>query len=93
MQGCCAWLDGDKRPFSLYQKPICLAQQPVSVGPMSETSLFLRAAPLVFVLIWSTGWIVAGYAAPHADPLTFLCVRYACAAVLVGVSMIIFGRR
>lgn len=50
---------------------------------MSETSLFLRVAPFVFVLIWSTGWVVAGYSAPYADPLTFLCVRYACAAVLV----------
>jgi drug/metabolite transporter (DMT)-like permease len=50
---------------------------------MAESSIFLRLAPLVFVLIWSTGWVVAGYAAPYADPLTFLCVRYACAGVLV----------
>jgi drug/metabolite transporter (DMT)-like permease len=43
----------------------------------------LHLAPLLFVLIWSTGWVVAGFAAPHADPLTFLCVRYACAIILV----------
>jgi drug/metabolite transporter (DMT)-like permease len=43
----------------------------------------LRLAPLLFVLIWSTGWIVAGFAAPYADPLTFLCIRYLCAALLV----------
>ena len=29
-------------------------------------------APLAFVLLWSTGFIVAKYAAPHAPPLTFL---------------------
>jgi drug/metabolite transporter (DMT)-like permease len=46
--------------------------------------LFIAIAPIVFVLIWSTGWIVAKYAVPYADPLTFLAVRYACAAIVVG---------
>jgi drug/metabolite transporter (DMT)-like permease len=40
-------------------------------------------APAIFVLIWSTGWIVAKYAAPFADPLTFLAVRFACAFLLM----------
>jgi drug/metabolite transporter (DMT)-like permease len=39
-----------------------------------------RLAPAVFVLLWSTGWIVAKYAAKHADPLTFLVGRHALAA-------------
>lgn len=38
---------------------------------------WLRAMPAVFVLIWSTGFIVARYAMPHAPPLKFLAVRYA----------------
>lgn len=42
-------------------------------------------APAVFVLIWSTGWIVAKYAVPFADPLTFLSVRYLVAALVVGL--------
>jgi drug/metabolite transporter (DMT)-like permease len=46
--------------------------------------LVLRVAPFLFVLIWSSGWIVAKYAAPHADPLTFLSLRYALAAALIG---------
>ncbi len=33
--------------------------------------------PLAFVLLWSTGFIVAKYAAPHAPPLTFLLYRFA----------------
>lgn len=41
-----------------------------------------RLAPALFVLLWSTGWIVAKYAAPHADPLTFLAIRYALAALV-----------
>ncbi len=32
--------------------------------------------PAVFVLIWSTGFVVARLGMPHAPPLTFLCWRY-----------------
>lgn len=41
------------------------------------TGLGLAAMPFVFVLIWSTGFIVAKYAMPHARPLTFLLWRFA----------------
>jgi drug/metabolite transporter (DMT)-like permease len=37
---------------------------------------FLRAMPAVFVLIWSTGFIVARYGMPHAPPMKFLAMRY-----------------
>jgi drug/metabolite transporter (DMT)-like permease len=40
-----------------------------------------RLAPALFVLLWSTGWIVAKFAVAHADPLTFLAARHALAAV------------
>ena len=43
--------------------------------------------PVVFVLLWSTGFIVAKYAALHAPPLTFLLWRFA-AAVLVLLPVI-----
>jgi len=33
--------------------------------------------PAVFVLIWSTGFIVARYGMPHAPPMKFLAIRYA----------------
>jgi drug/metabolite transporter (DMT)-like permease len=33
--------------------------------------------PGVFVLIWSTGFVVARYGMPHAPPLGFLALRYA----------------
>lgn len=39
--------------------------------------------PVVFVLIWSTGWIVAKVVAPHADPLAFLSVRYLAAIAVL----------
>lgn len=37
---------------------------------------WLRAMPAVFVLIWSTGFIVARYGMPYAPPFTFLLWRY-----------------
>ena len=37
----------------------------------------IRVMPVVFVLIWSTGFIVARYGMPHAPPMKFLAVRYA----------------
>ncbi len=40
--------------------------------------------PGVFVLIWSTGFIVARYGMPHAPPLSFLSIRYALSAVCFG---------
>ncbi len=44
--------------------------------------------PAVFVLIWSTGFIVARFAMPNAPPFTFLCWRYAlsvaCFVVWIG---------
>ncbi|MDF0696657.1 DMT family transporter [Rhizobium sp. MC63] len=40
-----------------------------------------RFAPAVFVLLWSTGWVVAKYAALHSEPFTFLSIRYALSAL------------
>ena len=37
--------------------------------------------PAVFVLIWSTGFIVAKYGLPYAPPLSFLAIRYALSAL------------
>ncbi|MDP2018836.1 EamA family transporter, partial [Hydrogenophaga sp.] len=42
----------------------------------TQDNAWLRAMPWVFVLIWSTGFIVARYGMPHAPPMKFLAVRY-----------------
>lgn len=44
-----------------------------------NSALLLKAAPALFVAIWSTGWVSARYGADYADPLTFLTLRYALA--------------
>jgi drug/metabolite transporter (DMT)-like permease len=45
----------------------------------------MRAMPVVFVLIWSTGFVVARYGMPHAPPLTFLAWRFALSILAFGV--------
>ncbi len=44
-----------------------------------------RAMPWVFVLIWSTGFVVARFGMPHAPPMTFLSTRYALSIVCFGI--------
>ena len=41
-----------------------------------QNQAWLRAMPVVFVLIWSTGFIVARYGMPNSPPFTFLLWRY-----------------
>ncbi|OEZ30922.1 DMT family transporter [Variovorax boronicumulans] len=50
---------------------------------------WLRAMPAVFVLIWSTGFIVARYGMPYAPPLKFLAVRYALSLACFGVWVVL----
>lgn len=40
---------------------------------------------MLFVFLWSTGFIGAKYGLPYAEPLTFLLVRYAYVIVLMGL--------
>jgi drug/metabolite transporter (DMT)-like permease len=51
---------------------------------------FQGAFPLLFVLLWSTGFIGARLGLPHAEPLTFLLIRYVvvlgCMTVLAVVT-------
>ncbi|HSV36301.1 MAG TPA: DMT family transporter [Ramlibacter sp.] len=46
------------------------------MSSISRQDRLVMAMPVVFVLIWSTGFIVARYGMPHAPPMKFLAVRY-----------------
>lgn len=56
-----------------------------------DEAALLRAMPVVFVLIWSTGFIVARYGMPHAPPFKFLLVRYAL-SILCFLPWIVWSR-
>jgi drug/metabolite transporter (DMT)-like permease len=47
----------------------------MTVSDTQRAALF-KAMPVVFVLIWSTGFIVARYGMPHAPPMGFLVWRF-----------------
>ena len=53
-------------------------------------SALIPAMPWVFVVIWSTGFVVARFGMPYAPPLTFLSMRYgfslACFLIWIAVS-------
>lgn len=50
---------------------------------------WVRTAPALFVLIWSTGFIVARYGMPHAPPFGFLAWRFALSVLCFGVWLLL----
>jgi hypothetical protein len=59
------------------------------IATPSTSSLAVRATPFAFVLIWATGFVVAKYAVPYAEPLSFLVLRYiGVVALMVALAMI-----
>jgi drug/metabolite transporter (DMT)-like permease len=51
--------------------------------------LAARAAPVVFVVLWSTGFIATKYVLRSADPLTYLAIRMAVVVALMAVLAVI----
>lgn len=55
-------------------------------------SWLTRLAPIVFVLLWSTGFIGAKYGLPYAEPFTFLSLRLVIAASLLLLAIVVMRR-
>jgi len=51
--------------------------------------LAARAAPAVFVVLWSTGFVATKYALEGAEPLTYLAARMMLVVVLVGIIVVL----
>jgi len=49
------------------------------------------AAPTIFVLLWSTGFIGAKFGLPYAEPFTFLTLRFAIVIVLMAGLACVIG--
>jgi drug/metabolite transporter (DMT)-like permease len=57
---------------------------------MTPRPLWLIAAPVVFLILWSAGFAVAKIALTHAAPLTVLALRYVLVlALLVPVALVV----
>lgn len=52
-----------------------------------------KFAPAIFVVLWSTGWIVAKYASLHSGPFTFLMIRYSLSALAFVLLCSVTGAR
>lgn len=50
---------------------------------MTQRPLWLIAAPVVFLILWSAGFAVAKIAVSHAAPLTVLALRYCLVLLLL----------
>ena len=56
---------------------------------MSPSRFAIAAAPAVFVVLWSTGFIGARYGMPYIEPLTFLGVRMlGVVAVMLVIALV-----
>jgi drug/metabolite transporter (DMT)-like permease len=52
-----------------------------------------RTAPVLFVLLWSTGFTGIRYGIPYAPPFTFIAIRMAIASVLLALISLAITRR
>lgn len=58
---------------------------------MRLTGLAIAAAPVLFVLLWSTGFIGARFGLPYIEPMTFLAVRMVFVVIILGAIAVIGG--
>src|SRR6202142_3803627 len=56
---------------------------------MRLTRLAIAAAPMLFVLLWSTGFIGARFGLPYIEPMTFLTVRMAFVVLIMATIALI----
>ena len=62
--------------------------RPAAAPDAARREALIAAMPAVFVLIWSTGFVVARLGMPHAPPLAFLSWRYALSIVALGLWVV-----
>ena len=60
---------------------------------MRLTKAAIVAAPVLFVVLWSTGFVGARFGLPYIEPLTFLAVRMGFVVLILGVIALIWRVR
>src|SRR4051812_40952424 len=60
---------------------------------MRPSHAAFAAAPLIFVFLWSTGFIGAKYGLPYIEPLTFLTLRMVFVVLLHIILVWVSGVR
>ncbi|KRC76579.1 putative amino-acid metabolite efflux pump [compost metagenome] len=57
--------------------------------PPAAPPAWLKAAPALFLLLWSSGFVVLKVGLAYADPLTFLALRYACVVLILAPFLLV----
>jgi drug/metabolite transporter (DMT)-like permease len=70
--------------------PILVGSAARGNGMKDASALGFFVAPL-FVVLWSTGFVGAKFGLPYAEPLTFLAIRFALAALVLGLWALLAG--
>lgn len=66
-----------------------MTTEAVSSGDGNTAAWLFAATPALFVVLWSTGFIIAKLALPYSPPLTFLLLRFALVlAVLLPLALL-----
>ena len=55
--------------------------------------LAARAAPAIFVVLWSTGFVATKYVLRSAEPLTYLAIRMAVVVAIMAVIVVVVRPR
>lgn len=58
-----------------------------------DSALLVAIAPAAFVFLWSTGFVGVKLGLPHAEPFTFLALRFGTTTLLVAGVMLAMGAR
>lgn len=53
--------------------------------------MFLKILPLLFALLWSTGFVGARFGLPYIEPFTFLAIRFLVAILVLYVLILAFN--
>ena len=70
--------------------PLRFRPQTQAQSRMTQRPLWLLAAPVIFLLLWSAGFGIAKLGLQHAEPLTLLALRYTCVlALLLPLALIL----
>ena len=63
-----------------------------NVNSAPDKNLLIKTAPIIFVLLWSTGFVGAKYGTNGAEPFTFLFIRFFLTLIILLVVVCVFLR-
>ncbi len=61
----------------------------MKTAPLHQNSYRQFAPPLIFVILWSTGFIGAKFGLPYAEPFTFLLWRFGLVTLLLLITALL----